>query len=273
MSAALVAQSSRVPAQLREVRESRRVGGRRGGAGGLARLGAAVVNKVQIRNPEVRYEMMAMNRTISTLETADEAAEDVLDLLRELRGWAAEAGSRDLPRHARAGLSERFEDALEDLREMTRDTSEEGQRVADGSERMGMFERAAVALPPTDLRPEHLGIADVDLWSPEAATDGVSRIDMALGEVVAQRAEIAAAGVDVLGATATGLLGEVPDAVEEDGDLDDGPASRDDALLKRADALSRDVADTFAETPDHRVIGRTHELDRNAALRVLGYPI
>lgn len=271
MSAALVAQSNSVASHLRSVHGMRKVGSiRQSRPIGFERMGPAAVTDISARNVETRYAVQGVNRTISTLESADGAAETVQEGLRKMRHMAAAAGNLDLPGQIRADLSSRFDQALEKIAETAKLSSEGGQRVADGSARVGMFEGEEVALPPTDLRPEYLGIAELNLWTPQGAVESIDLIDAAIGEVAAQRAEISAAGMDVLGSTSSGLStenhGGASLADESRMRADRGMA--DDADF--ADSLSRTLAENLSDAEGNQALGRAHVLDRNAALRVLG---
>ena len=271
MPAAMVAQSNSVASHLRAVHGTQRVGSARPSRPlGFERLGPAAVTDISARNVETRYAVQGVNRTISTLESADGAAESVQESLRKMRHMAAAAGNLDLPGQIRADLSGRFEQALEAIGTTAREAAEAGQRVADGSARMGTFEGATVALPPTDLRPEYLGIAELNLWTPQGSMESIDIIDAAIGEVAAQRAEISAAGMDVLGSTAAGLA--APDhggaalADESRTRADRGTAGDADF----ADSISRTLSENLADAEGRSALGRAHVLDRNAALRVLG---
>jgi hypothetical protein len=271
MPAAMVAQSNSVASHLRSVHGMRRVGSARQARPiGFERMGPAAITDISARNVETRYAVQGVNRTISTLESADGAAESVQQGLSKMRHMAAAAGNLDLPGQIRADLSSKFDQALEAIAATAKDTAEAGQRVADGSARVGTFEGETVALPPTDVRPEYLGIAELNLWTPQGAMESIDIIDAAIGEVAAQRAEISAAGMDVLGSTSAGLSttdhGGASLADESRMRADRGMA--DDADF--ADSLSRTVSENLADGEKRSALGRTHVLDRNAALKVLG---
>lgn len=271
MPAAIVSQSNSVASHLRSVHGMQRVGSARQTRPiGFDRMGPAAITDISAKNVQTRYAVQGVNRTISTLESADGAAELVQKGLRNMRSLATAAGNLDLPGQIRAEISGRFDKALESIASTAKTTAEAGQKVADGSVRFGTFEGETVALPPTDLRPEALGVADLNLWTPQSSMESIDIIDAAIGEVAAQRSEISAAGMDISAATTAGLssVNHGGSALADESRMRADRGMADNADF--ADSLARTVSENLADAENRSALGRTHSLDRNATLRVLG---
>ncbi len=192
MGIGAISQSNSAAAHLRAIDGNGRVGAsRRVETGRIETVGPGVVSDINAQNIDTRVAISGVNRTISMLESADGAAEAVQEGLRRMRELASAAGNESLPEQIRAGLSGKFDDIMADIRAVSKETSFEGNPLANGAPRRGVAGGEEVALPPTDLRPEKLGIDRMDgfqLWSPQSRYDVIDRIDAATAEAAAQRA-------------------------------------------------------------------------------------
>ena len=159
---------------------------------------------------DLTSSMRDLEGSLSLVQTADAGAEDIADLLEEMRDSATQATDDSLTADERSELEAELSDLADQLDDIAESTSYSGRDLLDGSTASLTFlvgEQHAVGAELEvafgDLGAEALGVDTLSLEDEWDAADALIQIDRALQTVDEYRAGFAAVSSEMASAYLT----------------------------------------------------------------------
>lgn len=164
----------------------------------------AVADTVGILASEAAHAIRTNEQTLTMLQQADGGADQVADILQEMRDLVSSATDESLSGTERSGLEAEFDALVDQLDEVVDSTRYQTQRLLDGSLGYTQFQIAprhsvdsTVDVDFRDLSSSELGLEDVSLSDAAYATDALLAMDRAIRTVDAAQADLSAASETV----------------------------------------------------------------------------
>ncbi len=206
---------------------------------------------------------------ISALQISDGGASTVMDMLQRQRELAVQSATGTMTDEQRHALDQEYQGLSAEIDRQSQSTDFNGQQVNDGSGKLsdgsgkvvtGGGGSDVIALPPSDLRLNSLGLSSSSIDSQAKSSQAISDLDAAMRKVSDNRSGHGAV-INQLNYAYSQQQNQLVNGTQAQSNIED---------LDYAKAVTEQVRDSILFNANNATMGQTHQMARAQLMALLG---